>query len=102
MSPRKTILRELSSRLDRGESGYARPDTIGGFNDNPAAYQLAVNRLLQERLINGTRDEGGRTAVALNPHRLEDVKKALRPWYARPITWLTAASVIIVALAFAI
>lgn len=90
MSPRRTILRELRNRRDQGPERYARPATIPGFDQNPGRYQEAINRLLQERLINGTKDEDGRLAIALNEHRLADVSKELRAWFARPAIWIAA------------
>lgn len=90
MSARRTILRELRKRYDEGAARYTRPSSIPGFTDKPSRYQGAVNRLLQERLINGTKDEDGRLAIALNEHRLADVFKELRPWFARPATWMAA------------
>lgn len=91
MSSRRTILRELRKRHAEGAGRYTRPATIPGFNANPGRYQRAINRLLQERLINGTKDEDGRLAVALNEHRLGDVSKELRAWFARPVAWVAAA-----------
>lgn len=94
MSPRRTILRELSQRHQNGAGGYTRPGAIAGFTDRPARYQEAVNQLLQERLINGTKDDEGRLAIALNEHRLADVRKELRPWFARPATVMAAVAAI--------
>ncbi len=71
-----------------GDQGYTRPGGIAGFDARPARYQAAVNELLQERLINGTKDPEGRLAIALNEHRLADVVKELRPVYARPGAWV--------------
>ena len=59
-----------------------------GFGKQPSRYQEAVNGLLNERLIDGKKDEEGRMAIALNPHRLATVQKELRPWFARPTIWL--------------
>lgn len=88
MSPRRTILRELTKRHGEGAASYTRPASIPGFAERRSKYQEAVNRLLQERLINGTKDEEGRLAITLNAHRLGDVHKELRPWFARPATWM--------------
>jgi hypothetical protein len=101
MTPRRTILRELTRRRSEGEDGYTRPGTISGFDTKPARYQAAVNELLQERLINGTKDPEGRLAISLNEQRLADVKKELRPIYARPTVWL-GLLVVISAIAAAI
>ena len=89
MSPRKTILRELD-QLHSDETGgrYARPSTMPGFGEQPSKFQEAVNGLLKERLIEGKKDDEGRMAIALNPHRLATIRKELRPWFARPIIWL--------------
>lgn len=97
MSARTTILRELRRLHQNGAARYTRPASIGGFAEKPSRYQEAVNRLLQERLINGTKDEEGRLAIALNEHRLADVRKELRPWFARPATWLVVAAAALVA-----
>jgi hypothetical protein len=90
MSARRIILRELSKRHAEGGNGYTRPGAIAGFEEQPGRYQEAVNKLLQERLINGTKDAEGRLAIAINTHRLADVQKELRPWYARAATWVVA------------
>jgi hypothetical protein len=91
MSPRKTILRELS-RVRRGSGPtHARPSTIAGFSDDPRKYQKAVNQLLQARLIEGRGDDEGHMAIAINEHRLADVKRELRPIWARPAVWAVIA-----------
>jgi hypothetical protein len=99
MTPRRTILRELTRRRREGDEGYTRPGTIAGFDTRPARYQAAVNELLQERLINGRKDQEGRLAITLNEQRLADVKKELRPLYARPVVWLALLVVIFAAAA---
>lgn len=101
MSARRTILRELSARHERGDAGYLRPAAINGFTDQPSRYQEAVNQLLQERLINGTKDDEGRLAIGLNTHRIAEVRKELRPVYARAGVWLAGVVVIAVAVAVA-
>lgn len=94
MSPRKTILRELTDLHGDKEKRYARPRTIRGFDNHPAKYQSAVNELLKDRLIDGMKDSEGQMAIALNEHRLADVRKELRPWFARPIAWIGTAMVV--------
>lgn len=100
MSARTMILRELSARHERGDLGYLRPAAINGFTDQPSRYQEAVNQLLQERLINGTKDDEGRLAIGLNTHRIAEVKKELRPVYARAGVWV-ACLVVVIAVAVA-
>ena len=91
MSPRKTILRELEQLHSyEGQGRYVRPSAMPGFGDQPSRYQKAVNGLLNERLIDGKKDEEGRMEIALNPQRLATVRKELRPWFARPAIWLGA------------
>lgn len=85
MSPRKTILRELS-RAGSG-STYTRPSSIRGFSDAPEKYQKAVNELLQARLLEGRKDDDGHMTIAINEHRKADVKRELRPIWARPAVW---------------
>ena len=93
MSPRKTILRKLDQLHDgEGAGRYARPSTMPGYGGKAAKYQEAVNGLLKDRLIDGRKDDEGRMALALNPHRVADVRKELRPWFARPATWLVAVA----------
>ena len=93
MSPRKTILRELDQLHDgEGAGRYTRPSAMPGYGGNAAKYQEAVNGLLKDRLIDGKKDEEGRMAVALNPHRIAEVRKELRPWFTRPMTWLVAVA----------
>ena len=89
MSPRTLILRELDQlHQSAGNGTYARPSTIPGYQQRASKYQEAVNGLLKDRLIDGKKDEDGHMAIALNPHRLGDVKKELRPWFAKPSVWL--------------
>jgi hypothetical protein len=74
VSPRKTILRELNQlHSDEGNRRYARPSAIPGFGEQPSRFREAVNGLLNERLIDGMKDEEGRMAIALDPHRLDTV-----------------------------
>ncbi len=88
MSPRKTILKQLDRIHDGNGAGhYTRPSTLPGYGDKAAKYQQAVNGLLKDRLIDGKKDEEGRMAIAINPHRITDVRKELRPWFARPAMW---------------
>ncbi len=94
MSPRKTILRELTDLRSEKEKRYARPRTIRGFENKPAKYQSAVNELLKDRLIDGMKDAEGQMAIAINEHRLADVRKELRPWFARPVAWIGTAMVV--------
>ncbi len=94
MSPRKTILRELTSLRSEDEKRYTTPRSIRGFEARPAKYQTAVNELLKDRLIDGVKDSEGQMAIAINAHRIEDVRKELRPWFARPITWIATAMLI--------
>jgi hypothetical protein len=84
MSTRKLILRELRRRHEQEAGAYTRPGNIAGFTERPERFQNAVNALLQERLINGTKDGDGRLAIALNTQRMDDVRRELRPWFARP------------------
>ena len=93
MSTRRTVLRDLTSRHERGNGGYTRPVHIPGFTEQPARYQAAINALLQERLINGTKDSEGHLAIAVNAQRLADVRQELRPWYTRVLLWAAVLSV---------
>lgn len=96
MSPRKTILRELTRTLDQeGPEALTRPETIRGFKDKPADFQKAVNKLLGDRLIEGRKDDEGRMAISVNDHRLAEVRRELRPLWAHPSLWLTAAVVLV-------
>lgn len=89
MSPRKTILKKLD-QIHQGEGAgrYTRPSTLPGYGDRVPKYQEAVNALLKDRLIDGKKDEEGHMAIALNPHRLTDVRRELRPWFLRPAMWI--------------
>jgi hypothetical protein len=91
MTPKKTILRELSRAYDPSSaSKHVRPATITGFSAEPERYQKAVNELLQARLIEGRRDDEGHMAIALNAGRMDDVRRHLRPAWAHPAFWMTA------------
>jgi len=83
MSPRKTILRELTG----SDASHTRPSAIRGFSDAPDKYQKAVNELLQARLLEGQKDEEGHMTIAINEHRLGDVRREIRPVWARPTVW---------------
>ncbi|MDA0329480.1 MAG: hypothetical protein O2958_10790 [Gemmatimonadetes bacterium] len=96
MSPRKTILRELSQPRTTNGPAYTRPSTIKGFSAAPEKYQKAVNELLQARLVEGRKDDEGHMTIAINEHRLQEVRRELRPVWARPAVW--AAIAVLVAL----
>jgi len=86
MSPKKTILKTLSAlHRESGPGVLTRPATIPGFQAKPEKFQQAVNTLLQDRLIEGTKDPEGRMAIALNDHRMAEVKKELRPFWFHPV-----------------
>jgi hypothetical protein len=86
MSPKKTILRQLSDLHDReGRPSPIHPSQIPGFQRDPAKYQRTINELLKDRLIEGTKDDDGRMAISLNAHRAREVRKALRPLWAHPV-----------------
>lgn len=92
MSPTKTILRELQRAHEVSpDAAFVRPATIPGFSADPDRFQKAVNDLLRDRLIEGRKDGEGRMAVALNAHRLADVRRRLRPAWAHPALWAAAA-----------
>jgi len=85
MSPKKAILKTLSVQHQASGPGVlTRPATIPGFQTKPEKFQQAVNSLLQERLIEGTRDPEGRMAISLNTQRMADVRKELRPFWFHP------------------
>lgn len=94
MSPKKTILRSLSRAYDEDRGAtLTRPAHIPGFTQDPERFQKAVNELLKERLIEGRRDDEGHMAVALNGHRLQDVRRHIRPLWANPAVWAATAVV---------
>lgn len=90
MSPRKTILRELSRAHAQGSTNgaFTRPSSISGFSEQPEKYQKAVNKLLQDRLLEGRKDGEGHMTIALNEHRMGDVRREIRPLWARPTVWV--------------
>ena len=95
MSPKKTILRELSQSYEtNGGDHFTRPATIDGFSQEPDKYQKAVNELLAARLVDGHKDQEGNMVVAINAHRLPDVKKELRPAWAHPAVWVVLVLVV--------
>jgi len=101
MSVRRAILRDLNGRHQAGDGAYVRPVNITGFSAQPSQYQTAINALLQDRLINGTKDGDGHMAIALNANRMADVRKELRAWYVRPTAWLVAAVIVAVVIVIA-
>lgn len=100
MSPKKTILKELSrAHQQAGEGGaYRRPSAISGFSEQPDKYQKAVNELLQARLVEGRKDGDGHMTIALNSARMREVERELRPIWARPAVWAAAIVILVVAL----
>ncbi len=102
MSPKKTILRELSRTHEQSDgAGHARPASIPGFSQQPEKYQKAVNELLQARLIEGRKDDDGHMTIAVNAHRIADVRKVLRPAWAHPAVWSLVLVVALVGVVFA-
>ena len=103
MSPKKQILRELTLVGEPGSAyAYLRPCDIPGYEKAPDRYQAAVNELLRERLIEGRSDSEGRMSIALNAHRVADVRRALRPLWARPSAWVAAAIALLLGVGLAI
>jgi hypothetical protein len=101
MSPRKEILRTLARRHEQSPSGsLTRPAEIDGYATDPERYQKAVNQLLQERLVEGRKDERGGMAIALNGHRIAEVRKELRPIWMHPGLWAAAVTILVVAIRF--
>lgn len=90
MSPRKTILRELSQK---GAGAFARPSDIQGFQSNAPKFREAVNVLLKEQLISGAQDDTGKLVVTINEQNASRVRRELRPWFARPLVWGTAMGI---------
>lgn len=93
MSPRKTILKELSQAGAQGHA-YRRPSEISGFSTAPEKYQKAVNSLLSDRLLEGRKDDDGNMTIAINEHRKADVQKEIRPVWANPILWVAVLAVV--------
>ena len=87
MSPRKTILKELSKAAGGSGAAYTRPSAIRGFSESPEKYQKAVNDLLQARLLEGRKDDQGHMTIAINEHRRREVEKEIKPVWARPAVW---------------
>ncbi len=76
---------------------YTRPPEITGFAREPDKYQKAVNQLLSDRLIEGRKDEEGRMAIAINEHKMAEVRRELRPVWANPLLWAGLAAVAVAA-----
>ena len=96
MTPKKTILRELSRQYEATGGEYTRPGAIPGFSQQPERYQKAVNELLSARLVSGHKDEEGHMAIGLNEQRLKEVKRELRPIWAHPAVWVVVVLAIVV------
>jgi hypothetical protein len=85
MSPKKAVLKALSASYEEnGPESLVRPATIPGFSEAPEKYQKTINDLLKDRLIEGMKDTEGHMALALNTHRMREVRKVLRPAWAHP------------------
>lgn len=88
MSPKKSILKALHrAHEESGQPAYVRPSTIPGFSAEPERFQKAMNELLRDRLIEGRKDGEGHMVVALNTHRIADVRRRLRLAWAFPALW---------------
>ncbi|MBM4185141.1 MAG: hypothetical protein FJ207_13145 [Gemmatimonadetes bacterium] len=88
MSTKKRILRDLALAHEPGTPfSFVRPADISGYSGAPFRYQEAVNELLRDRLIEGRTDAEGRLAIALNEHRMDEVRRALKPLWAHPALW---------------
>jgi hypothetical protein len=94
MSPRKTILRELSRAQTESGASYTRPSAISGYSESPEKFQKAVNELLRARLLEGRKDDDGRMAISLNDNRAAEIHRELRPLWARPAVWAAIATVV--------
>lgn len=95
MSPKKRILRELALAHEPGTAfSFVRPADIPGYSERPERFQGAVNELLKDRLIEGRTDAEGRMSIGLNEHRVDEVRRALRPIWARPVVWAAVAMVL--------
>jgi hypothetical protein len=98
MSPKKAILRTLFDRhSEEGQERLVRPPSIPGFDQTPEKFQKTINDLLKDRLIEGVRDGDGHMALSLNPHRIQDARRALRPVWAHPGFLALAAVLALVA-----
>lgn len=97
MTPRKTILRELSASA---HGGPTRPSEIRGFDDDAPGYRKAVNDLLKDQLIKGTQDEQGNLVVSLSAARMDQIRKEVRPWFASPGVWVAVLAVVAAAVVF--
>ena len=85
MSPKKTILKALSNHHEsHGPGAQIRPSSIPGFEKEPEKYQKTINALLKDRIIEGAKDAEGRLAISLNTHRQKEIRRILRPVWARP------------------
>lgn len=101
MSRRKRILRELHRfHRERGKDSYTSPQALAGFDRNDPKDTAALNRLLQERMIRGTRGEDGAMAIAVAKGRLDQVRRMIRPWYGQPLVWASAAGALCVVALF--
>jgi hypothetical protein len=97
MSPKKRILSELRSTLDRSpDAPHVRPPSLPGYAEQPERYQSAVNELLRQRLVEGRKDAAGHMTIALNVHRRGDVERLLRPVWTHPAVWATAVGALLV------
>lgn len=85
MSPKKIILKTLAAhQAEDGGGKPIRPATIPGFSSEPEKYQRTINALLKDRLIEGAKDQEGHLAISLNAHRAREIRRELRPLWARP------------------
>ncbi len=52
--------------------------------------------------MEGRKDEEGHMTIALNAHRIEDVRRELRPLWARPTVWALVAMVAVLGAFFTV
>jgi len=88
MPHRKDILRELKKLYNKkGPNRYMLTIHLNSFKTDNQEYFKAFNQLLQENLIT-VMESDDLKAVAINPDKIEDVKKELRNSYTDPKLWI--------------
>ena len=107
MSNRRKILRDVKNLYDeKGPNNYVFAHQLPSFKQSDLKYLAAANQLLTEKMILAVADTSNPDgeqpiAIALNPERLEDVRKELYLWYRDP-KFVIPAVVAVLGLAWAI
>jgi hypothetical protein len=96
MKYRKYILQELKRIYDRkGPDSYTLVHNMKTFKPGNQDYHKSFNRLIHEEMVR-VMSSDGLQAIALNPERIDIIRKEIYVWYTSPKFWLTSLTVFVI------